>query len=197
VLRIEVDKIALNPAYSEMVDEYYYLNTEYRHNNAIVFVGDSITKRFNTYEFFAGTQTINRGILSDTTHGLLSRLEKNINNIDIEKIFIMIGYNDLKYRDNEQIVTNVFSIVKNSKAKGIFVQSILPIKFSEKVINKRIDDINEKLKSNAAALKYTFIDLNSLFKKSDCGIDGLLTGDGVHPNHLGYALWYRAIEQYL
>jgi hypothetical protein len=122
-----IDYIVETPAYIDLVEEYRNLNLSYKDRTFIVFVGDSITKRFNTDEFFKCENILNRGIYSDTTFGVLNRLDENINNLQIEKLFVMIGYNDLKDRNDTEILENIKLIVKKSRAKYKFIQSILPI----------------------------------------------------------------------
>ena len=59
--------------------------------------------------------------------GVKKRLDKNINNLSIDKLFIMIGYNDLEYYTNDDILENIKEIVQKSSARQIYVQSILPV----------------------------------------------------------------------
>jgi len=57
--------------YQDLSEEYFYLNKNYDNKKVIVFLGDSITKRFNSDEYFKGTLVLNRGIPFDTTYGVL------------------------------------------------------------------------------------------------------------------------------
>ena len=54
--------------------EYYYMNI-YSRPTDVVFVGDSLTERVKWNELFPHLQTKNRGISSDTTEGVLARLD--------------------------------------------------------------------------------------------------------------------------
>jgi len=134
------------PIYQDLRQEYAVLNNNYKNKEVIVFLGDSITKRFNLKELHDNKSIINRGIFSDTTFGVLERLEDNINNLNIIKLFIMIGYNDLRLRDNQEILNNISDILSKAKAKIIFFQSLLPVDIERKKLNKRIVYINEKIK---------------------------------------------------
>jgi len=191
------DNIIESGIYKDLRNEYQKLNNNYGGKSVIVFVGDSITKRFNTYEFFKNEMILNRGIFSDTTFGLINRLESNINNLQIDKLFIMIGYNDLRHRDNNQIVSNIEKIVRMAKAKTKYVQSILPVDSDRPKANKRIDAVNAKLKESSKTGNYVYIDISTEFKDNAGGIDPKLTRDGVHPNYFGYKLWFSIISDYL
>ena len=191
------DKILSLETYQDLVEEYKCLNNKYGENLVIVFAGDSIIKRFNTEEFIHEVNVLNRGIYFDTTYGLLNRLNSNINNVNIDKLFIMIGYNDLGYRSNNEIVDNIRKIVRISKANKKYIQSVLPVHSAKKGENNRIDSINHILKENAKKDNYIYIDINSIFKDSQGGINIKLSRDGIHPNYYGYQLWYSIIKEYL
>ena len=106
VIEKPIDPILDHPLYQDYKIEYEYLNSTYRGSKYIVFLGDSITARFKLSEYFPHKPLLNRGIFSDTTHGLINRIENNCNNLDVAKCFILIGYNDLKYRTDGEILEN-------------------------------------------------------------------------------------------
>jgi len=66
-------------------------------NTDIVFLGDSITARFEWQEYFSDLTVTNRGIDSDVTEGVLNRLD-TVENQHPEKIFLMIGINDIMHK---------------------------------------------------------------------------------------------------
>lgn len=190
------DNITHTDIYKDLNEEYLNLNKDIV-DQKIVFVGDSITKRFNIHEFSQKIGIINRGIFSDTTHGLLNRLETNVNNLKISKLFVMIGYNDLKFRTNVEIIQNIKKILLKSKADKIFFQSLLPVKSDIKDINDRIIYINDQIKKMATSGGYIYVDLHSHFISNDNEIKSELTRDGIHPNYFGYKLWFSLIEHLL
>ena len=183
--------------YLDLSEEYYYLNNQYKDIFLTVFVGDSITKRFNINEFSSHNDILNRGIFSDTTQGLLQRYNNNISNLRINKLFILIGHNDLIRRVDELIINNILAIAAKSKAKETYVQSILPVSQDKKKMNKRIIYINNRLKAQSTSSGYIYIDLHSQFIKGDLGINPKFTRDGIHPNYSGYQLWFSIIEPFL
>ena len=188
-----IDDILNLEVYKDLTDEYNYFNAQHSNKVFIVFVGDSITKRFNIQEFAYDNNILNRGIFFDTTLGLLNRLDQNINNLKIEKLFLMIGYNDLKFRSNDEIVGNIREILLKSKANTKYLFSLLPVKSSRSEDNRRIVYINKHLKQIAKENKYLYIDVHSHFADSSGGINPELTSDGIHPNILGYKKWFLLV----
>lgn len=100
-------------------------------SNKIVFIGDSLTDGCEWNELLERTDIVNRGINSDTTDGILNRL----NGCLLQKpkgIFITVGTNDI-YRGVSMatIQSNYAEIIKNISDLHIplFVQSTLYINF--------------------------------------------------------------------
>lgn len=191
------DDILEKSVYQDMSEEYSYLNKKLPDGKYTLFIGDSITKGFNLKEYFVNPYLVNRGIFFDTTYGLLHRIEDNANNLNTEKVFLMIGYNDLRYRTNEEIVKNIAEITKQIKTESIYVQSLLPTKASQKEINKRIIEINMHLRKFCDRNKYRYVDLYSRFVTEEGGINPKYSRDGVHPNFFGYRLWAEVISPYI
>jgi lysophospholipase L1-like esterase len=177
--------------------EYEYLNRMYRGSKSIVFIGDSITARFKVGEYFGYRPVLNRGIYSDTTVGLINRIERNCNNLKIYKCFIMIGYNDLKYRRDEEIARNYEIIVKALKADRIYVVSVLPVgrKFGEYA--KRIPGLNLRLREIAEGNRSTYVNVYDRLVERGGFIKSEFTFDGVHPNGNGYAEIAKAMGNYI
>jgi lysophospholipase L1-like esterase len=100
------------PHYSAMQEAYHHFNDTQGNSVVHVFIGDSITSGFDLHEFqpVGSRPVLNRGIYSDTTEGLLGRIETNVNNLKIEKLFVMIGYNDLDLKTDDEIVLLLLTI---------------------------------------------------------------------------------------
>jgi len=197
ILNKPKDNIVDSAIYKDLREEYFYLNRYYNDEMVTVFIGDSITKRFNLQEYSKSKKILNRGIFSDTTYGLLQRLDENVNSLNVDKVFVMIGYNDLEYRGNDEIVNNIKQILDRTKSNEKYLQSILPVSSERKEINKRIELLNNQLKKVAVSKGYVFIDLHSRFKSNHGGINPNLTRDGTHPNYYGYQLWFTIIKSFL
>lgn len=170
----------------------------------IIFLGDSITEGCDWAEIFQNANIRNRGIGSDTTTGVLHRLEE-IYSSKPKKLFIMIGINDLgKKIPIEIIKQNYLEILKTVKNKSpetqIIVQSVLPV--NEKMhghhtSNRQVVILNSELKKICDQENLVYIDLYKIF---DAGIDGMdrkYTNDGIHLNGSGYYLWKESLGVFL
>ncbi len=62
---------------------------------AVVFFGDSITRKWSLPEAFPGLHVSNRGIAGDTTRNMLCRLQDTVLNLHPKAIVFMGGINDL------------------------------------------------------------------------------------------------------
>ncbi len=109
----------------------------------------------------------------------------------------MIGYNDLRYRTNVEIIHNIKQILLRSKANQTYIQSLLPVSSDNNEINDRIIALNNQLKTIAIDKGYIYIDLHSHFVSDNNGIKPELTRDGTHPNYFGYKLWFSIIQPLL
>lgn len=187
------DAVLISPDYRDMVDQYEYLNQSVS-AVSIVFLGDSHTKRFNVEEYFQCYNAINRGMYSDTTASLLKRLDRNVNNLNISKLFLLIGYNDLQYRSNTEVVYNIKLILNRIKAEKIYLQSILPVDSKSKDINMRIVDINEELRKHCVGKNVEYVDLHRHYLNVEGGLSEKYSVDGIHLNRSGYLLWKELIK---
>lgn len=168
----------------------------------IVFLGDSLTDAGEWQELFKNVRIKNRGISGDTTKGILNRINEVIES-QPQKIFIMIGINDLtkgssvdETFNNYQAILSAFQ--KQSPKTKVFVQSVLPVnnqKYLNLGANNKIIDLNTRLKNLTQKLSFNYIDLFSSFLDSDNQLDAQYTTDGIHLNGQGYLRWKGLIEQ--
>ncbi|AFZ19816.1 GDSL-type esterase/lipase family protein [Allocoleopsis franciscana] len=168
----------------------------------IVFLGDSITDACEWQELFKNVRIKNRGISGDTTKGILNRIHEVVES-QPQKIFIMIGINDLtkgssidETFNNYQDLLNILQ--KESPKTKVFVQSVLPVnnqKYPNIGVNNNIINLNNRLRDLAQKLSFNYIDLFSDFLDSNNQLDAQYTTDGIHLNGQGYLLWKGLIEQ--
>jgi lysophospholipase L1-like esterase len=165
----------------------------------IIFLGDSITERATLNELI-DTNALNRGIGSETTFGVLDRLDEVIRH-NPKKIFIMIGVNDISLNSsNENIIKRYTSIVSKLNTElpntEIYVESVLPVNVKKygKNLNILISSLNDDIKKMNG--KYTYIDLWGTISNNEELLSDV-TEDGIHLNGKGYKLWKDAIKYYL
>lgn len=197
VIEKPIDPILDHPLYQDYKIEYEYLNSTHPASKYIVFLGDSITARFKVNEYFPHKKVLNRGIFSDTTRGVLQRVEANCNNLDIAKCFILIGYNDLKYRTEEEILQNYEKILKTLKADELYVMSLLPVSSKYYAFAIKIPQLNQRIKEIASKYGCIYIDISTKFIDSDGYMRKEFSTDGVHPNKDGYRELRKALEPWI
>ena len=178
--------------------------------NDIIFLGDSLTNRAEWSELFETPNIKNRGINGDNTYGILKRLDQITTSLP-EKIFVMIGINDLIAKEEIEKITYKYrlmlkTIKQSTPNTQVFVQSVLPVNNSSRFIvdNKQVIAFNDKLKRLSEEFKYEYVDLYSVFSteiRSLFSVDSQLTpnytNDGIHLNGEGYLLWKQTISKYL
>jgi len=195
--------------WNKAIKAYYYHKKEHFESlpdteNEIIFLGNSITDGAEWSELFQNPNIKNRGIGGDDTDGVLNRLDE-VTSSQPEKVFIMIGTNDLAYgKSVDYINKNYTKIIDTIKAQSpntkIYIQSILPV---DDVIhttrpNKNIIEINKHLQQLSKDKNLNYIDLTPIFTD----VNGKLNKeefsiDGLHLNGKGYEVWKNVIEKYI
>ncbi|QEM10619.1 family 20 glycosylhydrolase [Mucilaginibacter rubeus] len=173
----------------------------------IIFLGNSITDGAEWSELFGDCRIKNRGISGDISAGVIARLPE-VADRKPEKIFLLIGVNDLSRNTSPDSVVKNIMLISNylhekTPATKVYVQSILPV---NKIYNKfgthtgkstQINEVNQALQTAADKSHYTFINIHDAF----CGVDGLLnpelTNDGLHLKGEGYLLWKHLLYPYV
>lgn len=173
--------------------------------SAIVFLGDSITDEGEWSELFNNPAIKNRGISSDTTIGVLSRLDAIVN-AHPQTIVLMIGVNDLSnLRRSPAEVSQTYKeilarIRERSPQASVLVQSVLPINQNlllGSITNSVIRELNDQTQRLADEFSYPYIDLYSHFIDIHQQLDTKYTSDGIHLNGIAYRHWQALIEPYL
>jgi lysophospholipase L1-like esterase len=167
----------------------------------IVFVGNSITDYCDWYELFGNQKIRNRGISGDVINGVIGRLDEIVR-AKPEKIFLMIGINDLGQGNSvQEILENYKRLIRLIKEKSprtkLYLQSILPTFRIQDRSNEHIMAINDGLKDLASENECVYVDLFSLLKTKKNELDTVYSFDGIHLNGKGYLVWKQAIEQYV
>lgn len=193
--------------------EWYYQNSREWHEkrdlyaalpnepDEILFVGNSLTYACNWTELFQNPKIKNRGINGDNTEGLLERLDE-ITESKPDKIFLMIGINDIGYGlPFEYVVNNYNMILQRIKSETpntrLYLQSVLPVKGLKDRDNKSIIALNEKIETLANENKSKYINLFPEFLDTHNELSIDYSSDGLHLNTEGYLLWKKLIENYV
>jgi len=174
----------------------------------IVFLGNSITHFCEWSELFNNKHIKNRGISGDNAQGVYERLDQIVKGKP-EKIFLMIGINDLSQNLTvDSVFRNITRVVdeikKESPRTKLYIQSVLPINNDfpnyPKLAGKEQDVIklNILLKNMCPEKGVQFIDIYSyLTIPGSEKLDPKYTRDGLHLSGEGYLVWRDILKRYL
>lgn len=170
-------------------------------DNPVVFIGDSLTERFQLEKYF-GKGFVNRGIGGDHADGLYERRDLLCLDKDPKALFFMVGINDLLFNyKRDEIPFHLSKILAYAKDKApqakLFVQSICPVKNWDTTSPAEIQKINAEIKELAESVGATYIDIFSLFADDLGNMKEEFTIDGVHLSESAYDLWASEIKKYL
>lgn len=170
-----------------------------------VFLGDSITERYELSKYFKGYSVVNSGLAGDTTKGILDNMEERVYRYNPSTVFIMIGTNDVnENKSAEYIFNNIKEIVEeiqiNLPNANIVVESIIPSqeKWSNSDKNKIRKEVNKLLYNEYKNTDVIYLDLYSILEdKSNQKLDSDYTLDGLHLNDSAYELISIEIKKHM
>jgi lysophospholipase L1-like esterase len=159
---------------------------------AIIMLGDSITEFGGDWSELLDIPALNRGIASDTTEGMLSRLDEVIERKP-KIVVVMAGINDIRMgvpvarvaADIEQMLTKL----KAANVRTVMQSTLLTAaQLGEPSTNAAIVSLNRTLSQWCASQGVAFVDLNASLAP-DGILDRSVTLDGIHLNDAGYLRW--------
>lgn len=171
----------------------------------IIFLGNSITAGTDWQELVGNRHAKNRGISGDITFGVLERLDDIVSGKP-DKIFILIGINDLQWNTPDDLILKNYSriigkIKRTSPATEIYFQTLLPLNptftnFKNDYRHKQqhILQVNAGLKVLAQQEKITLIDLYPHFVEGANLLKPEYTYDGLHLTAAGYSKWAAILK---
>lgn len=175
----------------------------------IVFAGDSITDRYdlNQYYQYDNKLIINSGISGYKTTNMINRFHNLIEQHQADKLFLMIGTNDLGAgTENDVVVNNIKTIIemikeKSSKTK-IYLESIYPVNSGKRPTDKNRNNediryINEQLKKYCVENSIVYLDIYSILQDVNGDLKTEYTEDGLHLNDAGYDVITNYLKPYV
>lgn len=169
----------------------------------IIFIGDSITARWNLQAF--GPDSINAGIGGQTSCEMLARMETDVLSKHPDKVVILAGINDISIEPDAN-PRCVLEMAQRALASGasVIVGTLLPdfdwtgsqaIDSDEQGM-AAIDAFNAEIRAGAASFGYTIADFYRAFLLKGNQRHELFV-DGVHPNAYGYAFMQSIVQALL
>ena len=199
--KLGVSTIPELSAYYDRITTYHFRMDGNVPDGATLFIGDSITQGLATSAI--ANPSVNYGIGSDTTLGVLNRIRKYESLNRADTVVLAIGVNDLSRRSDEKIVTNYKKILDSIPEEiPVVVSAILPVDERVQRVNSennRISTVNKLLRD--LSLKYdnvTFSDAGSSLRDPENNLKSdFHVGDGVHLSSAGYQVWIRELRRAL
>ena len=201
-----------------LLKEQGKIQTKYRHLNQvsvvepdILFIGDSIVEYYPLQELFGISKTIvNRGIRGYQTGLLLENLDAHLYGGAVDKIFLLIGTNDIgKDVPVNEALNNleaiIQSIARDYPLTEIKVLSILPVNEGEEYkqtvyirTNEKIQEWNQAYQELVSAyMQVEFVPVFDSLTDQAGQLKKYYTTDGLHLSVTGYQVLTKALKDYL
>lgn len=178
-----------------------------------IFLGDSITELYKLDDYYQDFKVVNSGKSGYRTSDILSKLDTMVYDYNPTKVFLLIGTNDFLNKDvtTYEIYKNITKIIeeiqKNRRYAKIYVESIYPtchhdeekvnLEETNKRPNKKIKEINQKLKEYCEKNDITYIDVYSKLLDEDGELKLDYTVDGLHLSEDGYDVVSKTLMPYV
>ena len=164
-------------------------------------LGDSITQKFEWQDAFPGLKVANRGIGSDTTQGIIARLD-SVERIHPKVISLMAGINDLSLgRTPEEIVQSYEELLHELRQRlpgaTIVVSSVLPVAQSHTIEPQDIRSLNALLRALCEKENLVFLDMFDAYADENGYPRPEYNADGVHLTAQGYSVWLSYLSKEL
>lgn len=172
----------------------------------LLFLGDSIMDLFKTEQLRTQLTLVNRGISGIDTSFLLEHFDEITRGVLPEKIFLLIGTNDLgQGEDPLSIYCRIDELchrLSETFPKALlYLQSVYPThdsrEFFETVgsrTNDRIEQLNQLLQGTRGV---TYLDVHDKLIDLTGQLDKSYTTDGLHLSPLGYDQVAEVLETLL
>ena len=185
----------LQPAYERSVSLYDVLPIE---AGDLVMLGDSLVSAAPWHELLPGLPVRTRGVIGDTSAGVLGRLDQVIAG-QPAMVMIMAGTFDIQARvPRRTTVANMARVVERLQAElpnaDVLLMGVLP-RSLEKAPG--VHRLNQEYAAIAERTGVYFLDLTEGFTGSDGTLDPAITNDGLHLNGEGYLRWRDRLRPWI
>ncbi|MBQ8681853.1 MAG: hypothetical protein IJ509_02975 [Bacilli bacterium] len=171
-----------------------------------LFLGDSITNRYEINKYFSDIPFVNSGVEGNKTSDILADMQGRIYDYNPTKVFLLIGTNQLEFESEDEIFEGIESIVEEIKDNRpfatIYVESIYPVNSNingpaRKKSNEKIKNINNRIKEYSLNNNVIYIDVYSSLLDNDGNLNKKYTIDGLHLSDDGYEKVSEILKKYV
>ena len=147
-------------------------------------------------ELFRGKRVVNLGYGWDRIENMQWRiLHGELEGYRAQKIFMMLGTNNLDVNTDEEIVRGIRETIemigRRQPEAELYLIHILPRRGAE----ARLRHLNARLTEELKTLPHLhLLDLTADFVERDGTLDETLFSDGLHPNHKGYQILAKRLK---
>ena len=183
------ESITTSAGYSSSLELFQYLSSDYD----IVFVGDSVTNYGRWNEAFLDKKVANRGIVNDTSEGILNRANQIVA-LKPDTVYLMFGINDIINGESAEEVFKRYKEIVSTLAQDnteIIIQSTLLT--NRDGWNIEVNKLNSYLIDFSQANNYKYVDLNKVLAPSGT-LTADVSDDGVHLKPAMYIKWFEIIK---
>lgn len=171
-----------------------------------VFLGDAIVNGIGYYKYLGADKIF--GDTNTTTDKATSYIDA-ITAKAPQKVFIMLGINDLNYgsKNTDAIAASYASLISAIKTKlpaaKIYVISVLPItkdyeaKSGVYIRKANLEALNNKLKGMVTTSGFDYLDLTTAFQDSTGYLNTAVTGNGLNLTSTYYGFLLNTIADML
>lgn len=172
----------------------------------ILFLGDSITHRYDLDKYYQDYNVVNSGTDSNITDDILNDIKNRAFVYNPSKVILLIGTNDLQMgKTPEEVVDNIKKIIDSIREKRrlstFYIESIYPViegrPNAGKRKNQTIKDTNELIKKYCSENKIKYINMYDELKNDDDELKEEYTKDGLHMSDEGYEVITKKIKEIL
>jgi len=188
---------------------YQNIELKKKEKHEYLFLGDSITDRYDLQSHFSNYPIINSGIGGNKTIDILENLDNRVFKYNPDKVILLIGINDFTHNEDVKYVyNNIDKIVTHIKKKfpkcEIYIESIYPINDSiplsegQPTVNDiltRVVEENKLIEAYCKKNNYTYIDVYSSLIDDNGKLKKRYTEDGIHLNEYGYKMTTYIIKK--
>lgn len=169
---------------------------------AVLFLGSSSIRLWNTQAGFPDRSTVNRGFGGATTPDVLRHYARLFPKAAPRSVLVYIGENDLAAGATPDIVArNILTLLKKlrtdyPKARIAYLSlKPSPIRWT---LWPKMAAVNMTVAARSRVSGFDYIDVGSSLLAHDGLPDASLFGpDGLHMNARGYAHWNRLVDSWL